>query len=207
MERMQEIGSVREAKDYLAGRIADEAKREHIPLSKIEREMLYFSETESTLPGMLEINAEFERDYDSNEYERKIAVLIRKIEARDADDEQEARIWDQAVDKLADGHNYLSIMLDPSFSPKGGTVRPPHDRLKLWLAAFGVVFGAFGSYALLDRLFGPKFDDWISDRDNFGIFVLCLIGISVLIKWRFGRKLSAAVNRLFGRQKNRRRAR
>ena len=92
------INTVREAKDYLAGRIAAEAKREQIPLSEIERNMLYFSETDWTLPGMLEINSEFERDYDDNEYERKIAGLIRKVEVRNEGDEQDQRTWDQAVE-------------------------------------------------------------------------------------------------------------
>ena len=140
---LKEFDSVREAKDYLAGRIAGEAEREQIPLSEIERKMLYFSETDWTLPGMLEINAEFEREYDDNEYERKIAGLIRTIEERDADDEQEQGTWDAAVDKLSEGDNYVSIMLAPSFTPEGETVRSPHDRLKLWLTALGVVFVFF----------------------------------------------------------------
>ena len=57
----------REAKEYLAERIVSEAVREGVPLSEIERKMLYFSETDWTLPNILEINAEFERDYDQNE--------------------------------------------------------------------------------------------------------------------------------------------
>jgi hypothetical protein len=57
---------------------------------------------------------------------------------------------------LNEGDNYLSIMLDPSFTPKGETVRPPHDRLKLWLTALGIVFGTFGLLGLLNWAFGPK---------------------------------------------------
>ena len=197
------INTVREAKDYLAGRIAAEAKREQIPLSEIERNMLYFSETDWTLPGMLEINSEFERDYDDNEYERKIAGLIRKVEVRNEGDEQDQRTWDQAVDKLAEGDNYLSIMLDPSFSPVGETVRPPHDRPKLWLIAFGVVFGAFGMFGLLNWIFGPRlweFGDWLSDHHAGGLPGLLLMAVIVL-SWLAKPKLSAAVDRLFNRKK------
>jgi hypothetical protein len=67
--------SVREAKDFLAGKIVEEAKKEGVALSEIEQKMLYFSETDWTLSGMLEINAEFERDYSDSEYERKIAGI------------------------------------------------------------------------------------------------------------------------------------
>ena len=204
IERMKEIGSVREAKDYLADRIAAEAERERIPFSEIERKMLYFSETEWTLPGMLEINAEFEQKYDSREYEAKVARLIRNIEALDADDEQEQGIWDQAVDKLAEGDNYLSIMLDPSFAPEGAAVRPPHDRLKLWLTALGIVFGAFGLIGLLNWTFGPKLwaiGYWLSDHHAGGLPGLVLLSVIVLF-WLARPKFSATVDRLFNRKES-----
>jgi hypothetical protein len=194
---LKEFGTVREAKDYLAGRIAEEAKREQIPLSEIERKMLYFSETDQTLPGMLEINAEFERDYDNTEYERKIAGLIRHIEARDADDEQEN--WDTAADKLSEGDNYLSIMLDPSFTSAGETVRPPHDRLKLWLTALGVVFGTFGLMGLINWIFGPRlraFGGLLSSPRGGGLPGLILLAL-VVLGWLAGPKVAAATSRLF----------
>jgi hypothetical protein len=200
---VQSIGTVRDAKDYLAGRIVAEAKREGNPLSEVERKMLYFSETDWTLPGMLEINAEFERDYDGNEYECKIAGLIRNIEARDADDEQEQRTWDQAVEKLSEGDNYLSIMLSPSFTPEGETVRPPHDRLKLWLTAFGIVFGTFVFGGLLNWAFGPKLwaiQDWLSDHHAGGLPGL-LVFLAIVVYWLARTKISAAFNRHFNRKK------
>jgi len=198
---LKEFDSVREAKDYLAGRIAGEAEREQIPLSEIERKMLYFSETDWTLPGMLEINAEFEREYDDNEYERKIAGLIRTIEERDADDEQEQGTWDAAVDKLSEGDNYVSIMLAPSFTPEGETVRSPHDRLKLWLTALGVVFVFFGSWGLLNWAFGPRLwalQDWLSDHHAGGL--PGLIGLAlVVLGWLAGPRLLAAVRKVTNR--------
>lgn len=188
---MQSIGTVREAKDYLAGRIEAEAKREGNPLTEVERKMLYFSETDWTLPGMLEINAEFEREYDGSEYERRIAGLIRNIEARHAEDEQEMNTWEQAVEKLSEGDNYLSIMLNPSFTPEGESLRPPHDRLKLWLTAFAVVFGFLGFMMLLNWLSGHGFRmaGWLLDRGGLKF----LVAVAVLA-WAFRSKLRGVLN-------------
>jgi hypothetical protein len=201
---VQSVGTVREAKDFLAGKIVEEAKKAGVALSEIERKMLYFSETDWTLPGMLEINAEFERDYNDSEYERKIAGLIRNIKACNVNDEQEKMTWDQAADKLKEGDNYLSIMLDPSFTPEGETVRPPHDRLKLWLTALGIIFGTFGFLGLLNWAFGSKLwalQEWLSDHHAGGLPGLILLTVVALLYWLAGPKLSAAVDRLFNRKK------
>ncbi len=42
---MKAVHSVREAKEFLASRIVAEAERENVPLSEIERKMLYFTES------------------------------------------------------------------------------------------------------------------------------------------------------------------
>ena len=75
----KEVTTTKEAKDLLAGIIAAEAKREGVPLSELEHKMLYFSESDWTLPDMAAVSAEFDRDCDANEYEQKIARLVQKI--------------------------------------------------------------------------------------------------------------------------------
>jgi hypothetical protein len=47
--------SAREAKEFLISRIVEEARRENIPLSEVERKMLYFSETDWTLPDIMQV--------------------------------------------------------------------------------------------------------------------------------------------------------
>ena len=200
---MADFKTIREAKDYFAGRIVAEAKHDGTPLTEVERKMLYFSETDWTLPGMLEINAEFEGGYNDSEYESKIAGLIRKIETRDADDEEEMRTWGQAAEKLSEGDNYLSIMLDPSFPPVGETARPPHDRLKLWLTAFGILFGVFGFLGLLNWAFGPKlwaFEDWLSHHNAGGLPGLLFIA-AIALCWLARPRISAAFDRFLTRKK------
>jgi hypothetical protein len=152
---VKKISSIRDAKIFLASSIAAEAEREKSPLSEIERKMLYFSETGWTLPDMLEVNTEFERSYNNNEYEQKIAALIRKIEARNSTiGGQEKEAWDAAVEKLAEGDHYLLVMLDPFFSSVGKSARPAGDLLRLWLTAFAIVLGLLALMVLSDWLFG-----------------------------------------------------
>jgi hypothetical protein len=149
-----DVLSVREAKDFLVSRIVIEAKRQNVPLSEIERKMLYFSETAWAPPGMLEVNAEFERDCDEDEYERKIARLARSIETQLKDgDEEESDRWYAAIEKLSEGDHYLVVMLNPSPATVSQSARPPGDLLKLWLTGFGIAIGFFVLFILYERFF------------------------------------------------------
>ena len=192
---MQECGTIRQAKDYLASGIAAEAEREGKPLSEIERKMLYFSETGWTLPDMAQVSAEFDRGYDQDEYEQKIAGLIRKLTAHHhSQNQDELAAWDEAVQKLSEGDHYLLVLI--SAARRAGKIRPPHDRLKLWLTAFSLVFGFFALTALLYRLFGPDFvERWVFGRNSLGrilivaAVLICIFRSSVrdLLKSLFSR--------------------
>jgi len=142
--------TIREAKEYLAGKIVEEAERQGAPLTEVERKMLYFTETGWTLPDMMAVSAEFDRDYDQDEYERRIGGLVRGIEARnEACNEQEQETWDDAVLKLSDEDHYLLVLIgagapssqqSPWLPTLAGPVRKtPGDGLRLVVAAV-VVF-------------------------------------------------------------------
>jgi hypothetical protein len=121
VENVAEFRTVRMAKEYLAGKIVEEAKRQGVALSEVERKMLYFSETDWTLPDMMAVSEEFDRDYDQDEYEAKIAGLVRGIEARDETrSEQEKEDWYEAVLKLCDGDHYLLTLIDLGDSSRNG---------------------------------------------------------------------------------------
>jgi hypothetical protein len=122
--------SVRAAKEYIVSRIVAEAEREGVPLTEVERKMLYFSETGWTLPGILKVNEEFERDYDQGTYEQKIAGLVQGLEDNAAGEEQES--WDDAVLKLCEGDHYLLVLIGAGErlqQPKS----PVWRKLKPWL--------------------------------------------------------------------------
>lgn len=90
---------MREAKEYLIGRIVDEAQRENVPLSEIERKMLYFTESAWTLPDIMDVAEKFDEEYDQPEYERKIASLVGHAANR-ARDEGQLDNWRAAASLL-----------------------------------------------------------------------------------------------------------
>lgn len=126
-----EFTSQKKAKEYLIKRIVDEAQRAHITLSEIERKMLYFSETDWTLPGITDVNAAFERDYDESDYEEKIAGIVRNV-LESATPEQQSE-WDDAVLKLCDGDHYLLVLIDLGSNSKAASKLPKW--LTPWLPA------------------------------------------------------------------------
>ena len=68
---MNQFATAREAKEYLVRRILAQAKQDGVPLSDVERDMLYFSETGWTLPNMMTISQNFDQNHDQDEYERR----------------------------------------------------------------------------------------------------------------------------------------
>lgn len=102
----------RSAKEFLISRILQEADHEGVQLSDTERDMLYFSETGWSLPNILEINETFESEYDQEEYERKIAALIRNFKTRVRNHNRaDLEHWEQAVHTLSSEDHYLLIMI------------------------------------------------------------------------------------------------
>jgi hypothetical protein len=160
---MRDFSTARRAKEYLIGEIEKAAEREGVALSEIERKMLYFSESGWTLPNMLEVNEQFEREYDNNDYERKIVTLIRGMLTRPNRAQDEIEDWDSAVGKLASEDHYLLVLIESAGGQRKGfnswhnwlpsmnssaSRRPQGDFIRLVLAATMVI-----AVALLLALF------------------------------------------------------
>jgi hypothetical protein len=79
---MKAFHSGREAKEFLISKIVAEAQCENAPLSEVERKMLYFTESGWTLPDIMEVSENFDREYDQGRYEQKIAKLVMKADRR-----------------------------------------------------------------------------------------------------------------------------
>jgi len=105
---MSRFASTQDAKEFLIGQIVLQAQCDGISLTEVERKMLYFSETDWTLPDIADVNDEFEREYDQDEYEKKIVSLIRNARKQANKDSS----WSDALRLLRKGDHYLVVMLD-----------------------------------------------------------------------------------------------
>ncbi|MGO9592059.1 MAG: hypothetical protein ACLP3K_18665 [Candidatus Acidiferrales bacterium] len=111
--------NTKEAKDFFVERTAEQAALESVPLSELEKRMMYFTESDpASCPNPLELNDEFEGQYDTPEYEAKIARLLHGAYKRlKAEAPQKARDWDDAVRTLRKGDHYLLVFW--SLKPSG----------------------------------------------------------------------------------------
>lgn len=104
------------AKQFLISKVIEQAEVEHLPLSEVEKKMLYFTEVYPSLPDICEVNEEFERDYDSDEYEAKITGLLRRGRERNKKESAvQTQQWDDAVDALKAEDHYLLVMVYRAF--------------------------------------------------------------------------------------------
>ena len=154
MASMESPAGTSAAKASLVHCIVDEAQREGVPLTGVERDMLYFSETDWTLPNMPSINEAFDRDYDQQAYEAKIVALIRNFKARAAKEDRAAlELWKSSVDALQSEDHYILVMigiaegrLEPSAASRAGESTP---MLKLIAIGIGAGIVAIAVLALV----------------------------------------------------------
>ncbi len=142
---------VREAKDLLLQQTAEQAELEGIPLSELEKRMMYFTETEECPEDPIKLNEEFDAEYDTAEYEAKISKLLHHAYNRIKKENPEtAREWDAALQQLRKGDHYVLVLWDLPSSE-----RPPYDQLKLFGTALLVIAVGmalmFGYYAIANR--------------------------------------------------------
>jgi len=115
------------AKQFFISKVIAEAEFERVSLSEIEKKMLYFTEAQPSLPDIYGVNAEFERDYDSDEYEAKIAGLLKNARDRDTHSstagEQE---WKDALDILRKEDHYILVLLYCALPEYRRSLLPTH---------------------------------------------------------------------------------
>ena|SRR5690348_8489800 len=67
---------VLEAKDFLVQQTAEQATLENVPLSDLEKRMMYFTETDECPEDPIALNDAFEIEYATDEYEAKMRALL-----------------------------------------------------------------------------------------------------------------------------------
>jgi hypothetical protein len=107
--------SAQEAKEYLIAQIVQQAEQENVPLSDVERKMLYFTELVETLPDIWDVSDQFDKEYDREEYEAKISSLLRNARIRVGKESPDgAQRWWQAERDLRKEDHYLGVMVSES---------------------------------------------------------------------------------------------
>jgi hypothetical protein len=169
---MEEFLNAREAKEYLIERILSQAAQDGVSLTDVERDMLYFSESGWTLPDMMAINTEFDQRYTQDEYEDKIATIVRHIQEGNADQ----RRWNDAVGRLRSEDHYLLVLIDGTSQPRT-SARPPGDILRLILTGCAVAVLLIGLMFVLDSHISNR---ELSKALFFVTFIILLAGAMYL---------------------------
>ncbi len=148
--------------------------------------MLYFTETGWTLPDMPEISDRFDRDYDQDEYEEKIAKLVKSAANRaKKTSKDEYKQWWAAVRLLRRQDHYIVLLID------GADLRPPGDLLKLWGTALTIV-GFVVGFAIVSSKYHIDWDQYLSNQGFQKVFwgtVACLVALYVAARVLFGTRL------------------
>jgi len=136
------------AKEFFISKIIGEAQFARTQLSEIERKMLYFTEVHPSIPGISEINAEFEQRYDSDEYEAKIVRLLKDARKRDSESSPSwKQDWRDAIDSLKHEDHYILVLLYSAFPEYRSALLPTHrvrDYVLYIAIGIAVVFVSIG---------------------------------------------------------------
>ena len=120
--------NAKQAKDFLVQQTTEQAALEDVPLSELEKRMMYFTESDDSCENPVELNEEFEAKYDTTEYEAKISRLLHRARERlKEEDPERARNWDQSIRTLRKGDHYILVLWDvepPSEHPIRDSLKP-----------------------------------------------------------------------------------
>jgi len=185
---------VRDAKEFLASKIVEESTREGMLLSEIERKMLFFSERGWTLPDMNEVSDAFDREYNQNDYEKKITRVIQGLDKRlRKENPAEYDDWRSAINFLRRKDHYINVMISHA------GLRPRGDQLKLWTTGFAIV-AAISCAAILAAKYNIDLDRYLPSRSNIQNLILLawLVMIAASILYYLSRFIfgAARVNEL-----------
>ncbi len=117
-----------DAKRFIVDRVLEQAKIDGVNLSDVERYNLSWSESDPDFKVDYELAEALKDEISSDEYEAKVAGLIRNAFERDiAADLNTKSLYREAYDKMNKGDHYILIMMKSAIGSKLGS-----KRLKWW---------------------------------------------------------------------------
>jgi hypothetical protein len=183
--------NTKQAKHFLVQQTAEQAALENVPLTDLEKRMMYFTESDpASCENPIELNDEFEGQYESGEYEVKISRLLQHAYKRLKDEDAEKlRNWNQATRTLRKGDHYVLVLLD--VKPESLQQSP-----RIWVAIawgfglgialailmlLGIILDLYGLFprrlfAWIAGAFGWISDDPLTRRLQFYFITVVLVG-------------------------------
>ena len=144
--------------------------------------MLYFTESGWTLPDIVQVSEEFDREYDQAKYERKIAKLVTKADRRIREGSREDYDkWWAAIRFFEREDHYITVMI------RLAGLRTRGDQLRLFATGLGIV-----ACILVWTFVRIKYNVPVPSRGNLEVLVwavLCFSFIAyMLVRFTLGRK-------------------
>ena len=191
--------NTKQAKDFLLQRAAEQAALENVPLSDLEKRMMYFTESDpASCDNPIDLNGEFEEKYDTEEYEIKISRLLHHAYKRlKHEDAAKLSNWNEAIHTLRKGDHYILVLLDVD-SELGPAQQGPRILVALaWgvglgvalviLMMLGIILDHYGLFprrlfAWIAAAFGWISDDPLTRRLQFYFITIVLVGVWFLFK-------------------------
>jgi hypothetical protein len=191
MPRMQ----VREAKDFLVQETAKQAELDSVALSELEKRMMYFTESGYVPEDPIALNEEFEAQYDTDEYEAKIAKLLRHAYQRARKENEETRRrFDGAIKSLRRGDHYLLVMWDALGGVRSASLSSRPTLIGLLVGAFVLA----GFYAVTWFAGGTTPPNTRIIQAVFVAIILCGVLFPRALAKAFGWILENTVERFMG---------
>jgi hypothetical protein len=168
----------REAKDFLVAQTAEQAALEGIPLSDLEKRMMYFTETGECPEDPLALNEEFEKEYDTDEYETKVKKLLANAHRRLKEERSpEVAKWQEGLKALDQTDDYILILCDRSSLARFGNPEALPSVLSFLFRLGLLILTAYVAWNILKSLLRIT---GISGASLFGvIFVVTLLAVAI----------------------------
>lgn len=150
--------TTKQAKDFFVQQVAEQATLEQIPLSDIEKRMMYFTESDpSSCSDPIGLNDEFESEHETSQYEAKMSRLLHHAYKRLKAENSEGRhYWDEAISTLEKGDHYLLVLWGQSRSPSSLPDDPGRKVIKyggLFVAGIFLISGLSQNHNIPTWLF------------------------------------------------------
>ena len=143
--------NTKEAKDFIVQETVVQSSLESISLSDLERRMMYFSENDPvSCSDPLNLNEKFQEQYDTDEYETKMSLLLQHAYERlKKENPEKISRWNQALQILNEGDHYLLVLWPHSPATIPSPPSSIRDRVLLLVIGLLIAMGVLLAFLAL----------------------------------------------------------